>query len=127
MAKLIKLENLVFDGYDSQTGKPLFTETNEFACGDCRHLVKSDDKFCWNCGAAIEPNPYSVEHYSMGRKLSNKQFMEAKKRTAKARLDFIKSIPTEDEIRRRVEEKLIAKLDDLRKEIREKIENGEEP
>lgn len=86
-----KLQNFANNGYDRQTGLPDIQETEEFICGNCRHLVDKNDKFCWQCGESLDKEE-ETEHYAMGKKLTNEQFENARKLTGKERITYIKGI-----------------------------------
>lgn len=75
MAKKIKLENIVADGYDRNTGKLTEKVTDEYVCEACRHLVNTSDAFCWQCGSELSLSNL-VEHHSNGKKLTDKQFQD---------------------------------------------------
>ena len=73
MAKIIKLENIVPVRYNRQTGEPSSEVTEEYVCEACRHLVKTIDKFCWQCGGELEQSTL-IEHYSKGKKLTEEEY-----------------------------------------------------
>ncbi len=71
--KKIKLENIVDEGFDPETGKAVSKVTVEYVCEGCRHLVKENDKFCWQCGKKLKQSEL-VEHYDKGEKLTDEEF-----------------------------------------------------
>jgi len=79
--KKIKLENIVDEGFDRQTGKPVSKVTAEYICENCRHLVEASDKFCWQCGEKLEVSDI-VEHHSQGKQLTEEEFQKERKLNA---------------------------------------------
>jgi len=92
MVDKIKLENILHKKYDRQTGEPVLEETEEFVCGNCRHLVEQNDAYCWSCGSNLV-NSEKVEHYVMNKLLTSEEFVQAKIKTPRDLERFIKKIP----------------------------------
>jgi hypothetical protein len=51
----------------------------EYTCSKCRHLVLVTDSFCGFCGANVEGEEKSAEHYMNGEKLSEAKFIGIEK------------------------------------------------
>ncbi len=92
---MIKLENINKKLYNRQTGELETVESVEFVCPKCRHLVNEGDSFCWFCGECQEHN-IEVEHYVLGKKLTNDEFKEAKKKSSHALKSFVDNLPRID-------------------------------
>ena len=75
--KKIKLENIIDEGFDRQTGKTVSKATIEYACQNCRHLVKIEDIYCWQCGERLEGE--FIEHYYKGEKITDTEYQKEKK------------------------------------------------
>jgi predicted amidophosphoribosyltransferase len=78
MAKIIKLENI-------QKGEATDLKekvTEEYVCSACRHLVKSTDTVCWQCGANLEQSS-TVEHYHRGKELTDDRFSKLSEKLKK--------------------------------------------
>jgi len=68
MAKIVKLENI-----QPRVKGQAEELTEEYVCGNCRHLIEPINAFCWLCGEKLEQSKL-VEHYYMGQRLSNEGF-----------------------------------------------------
>jgi hypothetical protein len=75
MADRIKLENIVPAGFDVDTGDEFLNITEEFVCGNCRHLVGQADKYCGQCGELLK-DMGKIEHWDKGKRLTDKEFKE---------------------------------------------------
>ena len=75
--KKIKLENIIDEGFDRQTGKTVSKATTEYACQNCRYLVQIEDIYCWQCGERLAGE--FIEHYYKGEKITDKEYQERKK------------------------------------------------
>jgi len=73
--KIIKLENIIDEGFDRQTGKTVSKATTEYVCENCRHLIEVSDKFCWQCGERLEQSNF-VEYYSKGGKITKEEYQK---------------------------------------------------
>ncbi len=89
---MIKLENIRKKTYNRQTGELETEESVEFVCPNCRHLIGEGDIFCWFCGERQEQN-IEVEHYVLGKRLTNDEFKEAKKKSSHTLKNFVDSLP----------------------------------
>jgi len=93
MPKVIKLESIVevvlphshstkqIEGrlnirFCPTCGKKLVAESPivEYACSGCQHLITEGENYCSFCGGLLDWASPSLEHYYMGKVLSNEKF-----------------------------------------------------
>ena len=75
MANKVKLENIMQAGSDQETGDRFLNITEEYVCGNCRHLVEAADKFCWYCRSELRTSD-KIEHWQKGVQIAEDTFQK---------------------------------------------------